>query len=123
MDQTAGSPNPPNYENTWTQTALRDHTSTQQMDTTTATDRMPITTDKSQKKTGGFGRGRPKLIRNGQKSGSLGGSPAQSNQSKNGMSPLTITAENMTTTERDRIIEDAKKANKELHTSKTQTVR
>ena len=48
-----------------------------------------------------------------------GGYPAQSNQSKDGMGPLTITAENMTDTEIDCIIEDAKKANKELHIKDT----
>ena len=43
-----------------------------------------------------------------------GGSPTQSNQS-HALGPLTISAENMTDTEIDRIIGDAKKANTELH--------
>ena len=85
------------------------------MDTTTTTGKTPTTPDQSQKKTGAFKRGWPKLDRDRQSSGS----PLRPNQSHDGMGRLTITAENMTDTELDRIIEDAKKANKELHIKDT----
>ena len=49
----------------------------------------------------------------------LWGSPTLSNQSKDSLASLTITAKNMTDTEIDRILEDAKKANKELRIKDT----
>ena len=92
-----------------------DQTYTQQMTTITTTGKTRRTPDQSQKQSGAFRRGRPKLIRNRQSSGSSGDSSIQPNKSKDGMGLLTITAKNMTDTEIDRIIEDAKKANKYLH--------
>ena len=58
-------------------------------------------------------------MRNRQSSGSTGGSPIPMDQSHDSSGSLTITAESMTDTEIDRIIEDAKKVNIELHIKDT----
>ena len=50
-----------------------------------------------------------------QSSGSPGDSLIQPDQIQDNMGPLTIIGENMTDTEMDRTIDDAKNANKELH--------
>ena len=60
-----------------------------------------------------------KLIRNRRWSGSPRGSEKQHGQSQEGVGPLTNTVRNIIDTEIDRIIEDAKKANKELHIKDT----
>ena len=66
-----------------------------------------------------FGSGRPKLIQNRQSFGSPRGSPIQSNQNQDSIGLLIITAQHMTDTEIDPIIEDAKNANTELHIEAT----
>ena len=83
---------------------------TPQMDTTQITEgtqsRSNPTTPTT-KTSGSFGRGRPKLVRNRQSPGSLTGST-------DSLGPLTIITENMTDTDIDRIIEDAKQNDTEL---------
>ena len=61
-----------------------------------------------------IGRGRPKLIRDRQNSGSPGETLTSPDQ-QSGIGPLTVVTENMTDAEIDRVIEDARKANTELH--------
>ena len=61
-----------------------------------------------------IGRGRPKLIRNRQNSGSPGETHTNSDQ-QSSIGPLTVVTETMTDAEIDRVIEDARRANTELH--------
>ena len=70
------------------------------------------------KMSGTLGRGRPKLIRNRQRSDSLGGSP-QTVQSQTTIGPMTVVAESMTSEAVDRAIEDARKADTEIHIKDT----
>ena len=83
---------------------------TPQMDTTQITEgtqsRSNPTTPTT-KTSGSFGRGRPKLVRSRQSPGSL-------TVSTESLGPLTIITENMTDTDIDRIIEDAKQNDTEL---------
>ena len=58
------------------------------------------------------------MIRNRQSSGSPGGSP-QTVQSQTTNVPMTIVAENMTSEAVDRAIEDARKADTEIHIKDT----
>ena len=64
-----------------------------------------ITTNPKQK--GSFARGRPKLVRKRQSFGSLTGSTDT-------LGPLTVITDNMTDTDIDRVIEDARNADKEF---------
>ena len=67
------------------------------------------------KKSGAFGRGRPrKLVRNWLSSASPGG-PSPSTQSQNMFGPMTIITENMTSEAVDRAIEDARETETEIH--------
>ena len=61
-----------------------------------------------------IGRGRPKLIRNRQNSGSPGETHTSPDQ-QSSIGPLTVVTENMTDAEIDPVIEDARRANIELH--------
>ena len=66
------------------------------------------------KSSGTLGRGRSKLIRNRENSGSPGHSPTQLDQQLSITGPLTIVADNMTDAEVDRVIKDAREANTEI---------
>ena len=63
------------------------------------------------RKTGSLGRGRQRLIRNGQSSDSAIGSPAQPNQTQDSISLLRVVTENVTDAEVDRVIEDVRRTN------------
>ena len=65
-------------------------------------------------KKGSLGRGRPKLIRDRNSSNSPQTSPDNNHTQGNSTGPLTITTTNMTDTEVDRAIEDAKIAEQEV---------
>ena len=65
-------------------------------------------------KKGSLGRGRPKLIRDRNSSNSPQTSPDNNHTQGSSMGPLTITTTNMTDTEVDRAIEDAKIADQEV---------
>ena len=83
---------------------------TPQMDTiqiTEGTQSRSNPTTPTTKTSGSFGRGRPKLVRNRQ-------SPCSLTGSTDSLGPLTIITENMTDTDIDRIIEDAKQNDTEL---------
>ena len=71
------------------------------------------------RKSGTLERGRPKLIRNRQRSDSPGGGSPQTVESKTTLGPMTIVAENMTSEVVDRAIEDARKADTEIHIKDT----
>ena len=70
------------------------------------------------KMSGTLGRGRPNLIRNRQSSDSPGGS-RQTVQIQTTNGTMTIVAENMTSEDVDRAIEDARKADTEIHIKDT----
>ena len=59
------------------------------------------------KQNGSFGRGRPKLVRNRR-------SPDSPTDSTDSLGPLTVITANMTDTDIDSVIEDARKADKEI---------
>ena len=65
-------------------------------------------------KRGSIGRGRPKLIRDRTSPNSPQTSPGNKPTQRNSMGPLTILTTNMTDTEVDRAIEDAKSADQEV---------
>ena len=65
-------------------------------------------------KKGSLGRGRPKLIRDRNSSNSPQTSPDNNHTQGSSTGPLTITTTNMTDTEVDRAIEDAKIADREV---------
>ena len=68
-------------------------------------------TDNARVNKGTFGRGKPKLIREGSGSSSPRNTPEETDHS---IGPLTITTANMTDTKIDRAISDDKQANEEL---------
>ena len=74
----------------------------------------PEIPDKTATKKSTFGRGRPKLIRDRASPNSPQTSPDNNPTPGNSMGPLTITRTNLTDTEVDRAIEDAKSADQEV---------